>query len=59
VGLKFDAQRHPHVPGKTKACYHAVPELHRKGPLTMRKSLSSAGLKRWDEDRQQLVGFAN
>jgi hypothetical protein len=40
-----------------KACYDAVPKLHRKGPLTMRKSLASAGLKLWDEDRKQLVGF--
>ncbi|MGB8298736.1 MAG: fatty acid desaturase, partial [Polyangia bacterium] len=40
-----------------KDCYDAVPELHRKGPLTMRKSLASAGLKLWDEDRQQLVGY--
>ena len=42
-----------------KACYDAIPELHRKGPLTMRKSLSCPRLRLWDEDRQQLVGFAN
>jgi acyl-lipid omega-6 desaturase (Delta-12 desaturase) len=40
-----------------KACYDAVPELHRKRPLTIRKSLSSPRFKLWDEDLQQLVGF--
>ena len=44
---------------RLKDCYDAIPELHRKSPLTMRKSFSSAGLKLWDEDRQQLVGYPN
>jgi len=42
---------------RLKDCYDAIPELHRKSPLTMRKGFSSAGLKLWDEDRQQLVGY--
>jgi omega-6 fatty acid desaturase (delta-12 desaturase) len=40
-----------------KACYEAVSELHRKRPLTIRKSLACLRLKLWDEDLQQLVGF--
>jgi acyl-lipid omega-6 desaturase (Delta-12 desaturase) len=40
-----------------KACYDAIPELQRKPPLTLRKSLASARLKLWDEDLQKLVGF--
>jgi len=40
-----------------KACYDAVPELHRKRPLTMRQSLASLRLKLWDEEQQKLVGF--
>jgi omega-6 fatty acid desaturase (delta-12 desaturase) len=41
-----------------KACYDAVPELHRKTPLTLRKSLSSVRLKLWDEEAQKLVGYS-
>jgi len=41
-----------------QACYDAVPELHRKTPLTLRKSLTSVRLKLWDEEVQKLVGHS-
>jgi omega-6 fatty acid desaturase (delta-12 desaturase) len=44
---------------RLKACYDAVPELHRKVPLTIRNSLVSGRLKLWDEDLQRLVGLPN
>jgi acyl-lipid omega-6 desaturase (Delta-12 desaturase) len=40
-----------------KACYDAIPGLQSKTPLTLRKSFASAGLKLWDEDHHQLIGF--
>jgi omega-6 fatty acid desaturase (delta-12 desaturase) len=42
---------------RLKQCFDAVPELHAREPLTIRKSLSSIRLKLWDEEHGELVGF--
>jgi omega-6 fatty acid desaturase (delta-12 desaturase) len=48
----------PRIPNyRLKACYEAVPALQTKTPLSIRKSLASARLKVWDEERGELVGF--
>ncbi len=42
---------------RLRRCCEAIPALGDKPALTMRKSLSGARLKLWDEERKELVGF--
>jgi omega-6 fatty acid desaturase (delta-12 desaturase) len=49
----------PRIPNyRLRQCNDAVPALRDKPALTFRKSLSGIRLKLWDEERNQLVGFA-
>ena len=48
----------PRIPNyRLIECFHAVPELQAKPPLTIRQSLSCTRLKVWDEERRELVPF--
>jgi omega-6 fatty acid desaturase (delta-12 desaturase) len=48
----------PRIPNyHLKKCYHAVPALQAKTPLTFVTSLSCVRLKMWDEQRQEMVAF--
>ena len=42
---------------RLRACYQAIPALHAKTPLTIRRSLAGMRLKVWDEENRKLVGF--
>jgi acyl-lipid omega-6 desaturase (Delta-12 desaturase) len=59
IGFHFIHHLRSRIPNyHLKPCYDAIPELHAKEPLTIRKSLASPRLKLWDESRQKLVGFS-
>ena len=48
----------PRIPNyNLKRCYDAVPALQTKAPLTVAGSLSTARLRAWDEERQEMVAF--
>lgn len=48
----------PRIPNyRLEECYDALPGLRSKPPLTFWRSLGAAGLKLWDEERKELVGF--
>ncbi len=43
---------------RLKECCESIPALSAKPGLTIRKSLSGARIKLWDEERLELVGFS-
>jgi omega-6 fatty acid desaturase (delta-12 desaturase) len=48
----------PRIPNyHLKKCYHTVPALQAKAPITIVKSLSYIRLKIWDEERQKMDAF--
>jgi len=48
----------PRIPNyHLRAAFLSNPQLQRAPRLTLRSSLQCVGMKLWDEDRQQMVGF--
>jgi len=48
----------PRIPNyHLQKCYDSVPALQTKTPLTIRNSLSSVGLKLWDESHGEMVAI--
>jgi omega-6 fatty acid desaturase (delta-12 desaturase) len=48
----------PRIPNyHLQRCYDEIPALQAVEPLTLWASFQSLGLRLWDEERQQLIGF--
>jgi len=60
IGYHHVHHLNPRIPNyRLKRCYDAIPALQAKKPITIRQSLAAIRLKLWDEERRQLVGFAD
>jgi omega-6 fatty acid desaturase (delta-12 desaturase) len=58
IGLHHIHHLRPRIPNyHLQACQDAVPVLQTVRPLTFGRSLKSAGLNLWDEQKQKMVGF--
>jgi len=58
IGYHHVHHLNPNIPNYfLKYCYDNVPELQKKEPLTLLKSLFCIRMKIWDEKQQKMIGF--
>lgn len=58
IGLHHIHHLRPGVPNyHLPQCYDEIPAMQAVTPVTLRSSLKSIGLKLWDEERGEMIGF--
>jgi len=58
IGLHHIHHLRPRIPNYyLQACQDSIPALQAVKPLTLRRSLNSAALNLWDEQKQKMVSF--